>query len=158
MAELKVGDQIPDFELYSDNGEKIRTSEVVGKGPVVLYFYPKDNTPICTIESCAFRDEYEYFTMLGAEVFGISADSIGSHESFKDKLNLPFKLLSDADNAVRQAFGVKDMLGMLPGRKTFVVDKDGIIRHIIASNFRAKKHVMESLQYVRTLVEEAKPQ
>lgn len=124
---------------------------MLGKGPIVIYFYPKDNTPICTKESCAFRDTHGDFASAGAAVYGISVDDASSHKSFRDAFQLPFSLLADTDNKVRKLFGVPKALGLMPGRSTYVIDQEGIIRHVTHSSFRAQKHVDEALTVVRDL-------
>lgn len=119
---------------------------------VVLFFYPKDDTPGCTIEACGFRDEYTTFADAGAEVLGISADSAESHQRFASRHQLPMKLLTDADGAVRKAYDVRPtVMGLLPGRATFVVDREGIIRHVFVSQLRVKVHVKEALAVVKSL-------
>ncbi len=150
MASLKIGDRVPDFSLLSQTGETVNSSDFIGKKPVVIYFYPKDDTPGCTAESCAFRDSYEVFTDAGAEVIGISADSPESHRQFAAKYNLPFTLLSDKDNKVRKLFGVPSTLFVLPGRVTYVVDKEGIVRHVFDSMLDFKAHVSESLNTIKS--------
>jgi peroxiredoxin Q/BCP len=117
----------------------------------VLYFYPKDDTPGCTVESCSFRDSYEAFKDIGAEVIGISSDSPESHQKFAQKHNLPFTLLSDSDSAVRKVYGVPATLGLLPGRVTFVIDQAGLIRHMFNSQFNPKAHVEEAMKVLNTL-------
>lgn len=111
-------------------GDKVTLSEFFGKKNVVLYFYPKDETPGCTREACSFRDSYQELTNLGAEVLGVSGQSIESHKSFATHYGLPFILLSDEDNAVRKLYGVPSSLGILPGRVTYIIDKQGVVRHI----------------------------
>nr|ADN15177.1 Peroxiredoxin [Gloeothece verrucosa PCC 7822] len=143
---LKVGDRAPDFTLPSQSGEKVSLSDFLGKKAVVVYFYPKDDTPGCTAESCAFRDSYEVFKQAGAEVIGISGDSPQSHQSFASKYKLPFILLSDTNNQVRKLFGVPATLFILPGRVTYVIDQEGIVKHIFDSAFDFKAHVSESLK------------
>jgi len=145
MAAIKVGDRVPDFSLPSQTGTTVNISDLIGKKSLVIYFYPKDDTPGCTAESCAFRDSYEVFTDAGAEVIGISADSPQSHQQFAQKYNLPFTLLSDSDNRVRKLFGVPATLFVLPGRVTYIIDKEGIVRHIFDSMLDFKAHVTESL-------------
>ena len=131
---LQTGDKIPEFSAKDNNGNDFESSSIVGKKPVVFYFYPKDNTPGCTAQACSFRDQYEDFKDLGAEVVGISSDSIASHEKFVQQYQLPFILLSDNDKKIRKLFGVKpDLLGLIPGRVTYVVDKNGIIQFIFDS-------------------------
>ncbi len=148
---VKVGDRAPDFTLTSQSGQKVKLSDFIGKKNVVLYFYPKDDTPGCTAESCAFRDSYEVFSEAGAEVIGISGDSVDSHVRFAAKYNLPFTLLSDENNQVRKLFGVPATLFILPGRVTYVIDKEGIVRHIFDSMLDFKAHVEESLKILKTL-------
>jgi peroxiredoxin Q/BCP len=148
---VKIGDSAPDFSLRSESGETVSLSDFVGQKPVVVYFYPKDDTPGCTAESCAFRDSYEAFKDAGAEVIGISSDSVESHQKFASKYNLPFHLLSDADGKTRQQYGVPATLGLLPGRVTYVIDKEGIVRHIFNSQFNPKAHVTEAIQVLRSL-------
>lgn len=145
-----VGDTAPDFELDSQRGESIRLSALVEEKPVVLYFYPKDNTPICTRESCAFRDKYQDFQDAGAEVIGISRDDLDSHERFADKHRLPFHLLSDNDGAVHRDYGALLVAG-IPKRITFVVDRQRVIRKAFVSQFSAQRHVNEALEMVRAL-------
>lgn len=149
--EVKIGDEAPDFELPVEGGDKIRLSDFRGKKTVVLYFYPKDNSPGCTKEACAFRDNYEQFKDAGAEVLGVSSDSLESHGLFTIKLGLPFKLLSDEGGRIRKQYGVPSSLGMIPGRVTYVIDKGGIVRYIFNSQIDAEKHMRESLRIVRSL-------
>jgi peroxiredoxin Q/BCP len=141
---VKVGEQAPDFALSDAHGRTVRLSELRGK-PVVLYFYPKDDTPGCTKEACGFRDQYEEFQRLGAEVLGVSSDSSASHQRFAAKHRLPFTLLADQGGAVRRLYGVPATLGLLPGRVTFVIDRQGVVRHVLNSQLEAKRHVAEAL-------------
>jgi peroxiredoxin Q/BCP len=150
MATLKVGDRVPNFSLPSQTGTTVNISDLIGKKSLVIYFYPKDDTPGCTAESCAFRDSYEVFTDAGAEVIGISADTPQSHQQFAQKYSLPFTLLSDTDNRVRKLFGVPSTLFVLPGRVTYVIDKEGIVRHIFDSMLDFKAHVTESLNTIKS--------
>lgn len=150
MATVKVGDRVPDFSLPSQTGTTVNISDLIGKKSLVIYFYPKDDTPGCTAESCAFRDSHEVFTDAGAEVIGISADSPQSHQQFAQKYNLPFTLLSDTDNRVRKLFGVPSTLFVLPGRVTYIIDKEGIVRHIFDSMLDFKAHVTESLNTIKS--------
>lgn len=151
MATLKVGDRAPEISLPSATGETVSLSDFQGKKAVVLYFYPKDDTPGCTAESCAFRDSYAVFQEAGAEVIGISSDSSESHQKFAGKYNLPFTLLSDSNNQARKAFGVPNTLFVLPGRVTYVIDKEGIVKHIFDSMLDFKAHVEESLKVIQSL-------
>jgi peroxiredoxin Q/BCP len=150
-APIKIGDRVPDFSLASQSGTTVKLSDFLGKKCVVLYFYPKDDTPGCTAESCAFRDSYEVFSEAGAEVIGISGDSVDSHVRFAAKYNLPFTLLSDQNNQVRKLFGVPTTMFILPGRVTYVIDKEGIVRHIFDSMLDFKAHVDEALKTVKSL-------
>ena len=118
---------------------------------MVVYFYPKDFTRGCTAEACSFRDSYEAFKDLGAEVIGISSDSQDSHRDFAQQHHLPFILLSDADGSVRKAYEVKKSLGLFAGRVSFVIDKKGIIRLIFSSQTRATAHVGEALNVLKSL-------
>lgn len=151
MMKIKIGDKAPDFTLSSQTGESVTLSDLIGKKNIVLYFYPKDKSKGCTRQACEFRDKYEVFTDLGAEVIGISSDDIKSHESFADEYNLPFMLLSDENNEVRKLFGVKSTFGVISGRVTYVIDKKGIIRHIFSSQFQPKKHIKEALDALKKL-------
>jgi thioredoxin-dependent peroxiredoxin len=149
---LAVGDKAPDFTLPCSSGGTVTLSDLTRKGrTVVVFFYPKDDTPGCTAEACGFRDLYEEFAGAGAEVLGISADSAVSHQRFVGKHKLPMKLLTDADGGVRQAWGVRSTLGIFPGRATFVVDRDGVVRHAFASQLRVVSHVQQALVVVRRL-------
>jgi peroxiredoxin Q/BCP len=154
MAEtvaLRVGDPAPAFELPSSTGATVRLSDFRGKSEVVLFFYPKDHSPACTIEACAFRDSYEAFREAGAEVIGISSDPADSHRRFADRFRLPFVLLSDAEGVVRTRYGVPRTLGLFPGRVTYLIDRDGIVRHIFSSQLRPMKHVSEAIQVLESL-------
>ena len=148
---LSIGDKAPDFTLPSQSGEPLKLSELWAKRTVVLYFYPKDDTPGCTVEACSFRDRFDEFAEAGAAVVGISSDSTASHEKFAGKHKLPMTLLSDQDGAVRKRYGVKSTLGIMPGRATFVIDQGGIVRHVFVSQLRADKHVTEALAVVQKL-------
>ena len=125
--------------------------DFLGKRPVVLFFYPKDGTPDCTKEVCAFRDEHEEFGKLDAEVIGVSSDSVDSHGRFAAKHDLPFALLSDEGGKVRKMYGVPSTLGLFPGRVTFVLDKEGVVRHVFSSQLGVDKHVEEALEALRAI-------
>ncbi len=146
---LKPGDKMPVFSLPDQDSNMFHIEDYVGKKNLVIYFYPKDDTPGCTKEACAFRDDFEAFTNLNAMVIGISADPPSSHRAFIEKYNLPFTLLSDPDFKVRKMFGVK--AGMIPGRVTFVVDKEGVIRYVFDSMTNAVKHVEEAKKILKEL-------
>ena len=148
---IKVGDQAPDFTLPDRTGKMVRLSEFRGHKPVVLYFYPKDNTPGCTAEARAFRDSYEAFTNAGADVIGVSSDSVARHVGFASQHKLPFTLLSDRGGQVRKRYGVPAVLGLLPGRVTYVIDRGGTVRHVFNSMTNIGKHISDALQVVRKL-------
>ena len=148
---IQVGDKAPDFTLPSQSGEQVRLYDRLGERVVVLYFYPKDNTSGCTAEACAFRDSYETFTDAGAEVIGVSSDSADKHASFAGQHNLPFTLLSDKGGKVRKSYGVPSVLGVIPGRVTYVIDRAGTVRHVFSSMTNIGQHVSDALDVVRKL-------
>ncbi len=149
---LKVGDTVPDFTAKDSKGNTFDSSAVVGKKPVVIYFYPKDDTRVCTEQACSFRDHYEYFTDLGAEVIGVSGDSTTSHQKFAQKHQLPFTLLSDHDKKLRNLFGVPTALfGLIPGRVTYVIDKKGVVQ-LVFDNLSGKIHIKKALQILKKIV------
>ena len=148
---LKPGVEAPDFTLNDQDGKPVSLKSLRGQKNVVVYFYPKDDTPGCTKESCAFRDQFTAFTDAGVEVLGISSDSEASHKAFAEKYRLPFRLLADRGGKVRNAFKVPATLGFLPGRVTFVIDKSGVIRHAFNSQMNATQHVDEALGVLNSL-------
>lgn len=143
---IAVGDPAPDFSLQDQHGATVTLRSLQAKGPIVLFFYPKDETPGCTAEACSFRDNYDVFVKHGATVAGISSDSVASHKSFAQHHQLPFVLLSDPGGAVRKSFGVAKTLGLFPGRVTYVIDVRGVVRHTFNSQFSATSHIQEALQ------------
>jgi peroxiredoxin Q/BCP len=151
----KEGEKAPDFELASDRGTKERLSSLLGK-TVVLYFYPKDDTPGCTTEACSFRDSWAAVEATGAVVFGISPDSVGSHVKFKAKYSLPFALLADEDKSVLKAYGAfgkkmmygKEVEGVI--RSTFIVGPDGLIRKVFPK-VKPEGHAGQVLEALREL-------
>ena len=156
---ISTGDSAPDFTLPSSGsageGERIALSDLCRQRTVVLYFYPKDDTPGCTVEACSFRDRYEAFCDAGAEVVGVSSDSYESHRRFADRHGLPMRLVSDPDGALRRLYDVRATLGILPGRATFVIDRQMTVRHVFVSQLRFGRHVEEALETVRRLEHEA---
>ena len=140
----KEGSPAPWFSAPSQTGATVTLDEFKGQW-VVLYFYPADDTPGCTAEACSFRDSHEDFVDAGAVVIGVSSDSIEKHVKFAEKHQLPFTLLSDGDGQARKIYGVKKSMGLLPGRVTYVIDPDGIVRKIFSSQLGAKKHHTEAL-------------
>ena len=148
---IQAGDKAPDFTLPSQAGEPVRLSDRLGEHSVILYFYPKDETSVCTAEACAFRDSYEVFTEAGADVIGVSSDSVDKHAGFADHHSLPFTLLSDQGGAVRKAYGVPAKFGVLPGRVTYVIDRAGTVRHVFNSMTNIGRHIDEALTVVKQL-------
>ena len=146
-----VGSKAPDFALTSQSGEMVDLRDFLGQKPVVLFFYPKDGTPGCTKQACSFRDDYEQFAKLDAEVVGISSDTVASHESFATKHNLPFTLLSDEGSKVRKLYGVPSTLSLLPGRVTYIIDEEGVVRHVFSSQLGVEKHIRESLNALQSI-------
>jgi len=148
---LSAGAKAPDFTLNDQHGSPVSLRDFHDQKAVVVYFYPKDDTPGCTKESCAFRDQFTAFSDIGVEVIGISSDSERSHKAFAEKYKLPFKLLSDRDGKVRRAFGVPSSFGFVPGRVTYVIDKQGVIRHAFNSQMNPTRHVDEALEVLKNL-------
>jgi len=148
---VEVGDRAPAFAAVDQEGREVRLDDLLGRGPVVLFFYPKDESPGCTAEACAFRDAFEEFRGLDAEVLGLSGDDADRHRRFAERHDLPFRLLHDEDDRIRRRFGVPRTLGLMPGRTTYVLDRDGIVRHRFNAQLRPKRHVRESIEAVRRL-------
>ena len=148
---IGVGDAAPDFSLMSQTGREVSLKDFLGKAEVVLYFYPKDDTPGCTTEAKAFRDSYEAFKEMGAEVIGISSDSVDTHRGFAAKCGLPFTILSDAGGRVRKLYGVPSSVGLIPGRVTYVIDTKGVVHHVLVSQFNPARHVEEAMKVLRGL-------
>jgi peroxiredoxin Q/BCP len=149
MPPVQPGERAPDFTLPDHNGEPVTLSKLLEERAVVLFFYPKDDTPTCTREACAFRDAFDEFVEAGATVVGISADAADSHRRFIDKFSLPFTLVSDTRGSVRAAYRVPKTLFVLPGRTTFVIDRRGIVRMAFTSARDGERHVQEALSIVR---------
>ena len=144
---LQIGDSIPYFELIDQNGDLFKSDSIIGKKPAVVYFYPKDETPGCTAEACSFRDSYEDFKEIGAEVIGISSDSIARHKRFAKRHRLPFILLADATKKVQRLFKLPKLLfGLYTKRITFVIDASGTIVYVHDS-FLATSHIKNCLLY-----------
>jgi len=151
MSTIHLGDHVPKVELSLHIGETIPLADLWRDRVVVLFFYPKDGTAICTKEACAFRDSYEQFVDAGATVVGVSGDSAESHRRFAGEHRLPFLLATDADGSLRQAFGVPKTFGLLPGRVTYVIDRQGIVRSVFSVQFAAERHVREAMKVVTQL-------
>jgi len=150
---IQIGDNCPAFSLPDSQGKQIHVNEYLGQKILVLFFYPKDDTPGCTKEACAFRDAYADFLDLGCEVFGISSDASQSHQAFQHKHQLPYPLLSDEQKKVRQLFGVPTSLfGLIPGRVTYVIGLDGKVAGIFNSQTNPVGHINEALKVARSLL------
>jgi peroxiredoxin Q/BCP len=152
---VQVGDKAPDFTLPSQMGDDVTLSEYLGKKNIVLYFYPKDETPGCVKEACSFRDSYQQFADLGAEVLGISGQSVESHVAFASHYGLPFILLADVDNRVRELYGVPKSMGIMPGRVTYIIDRKGVVRQIFNSQTHAEQHVEEAKKALQRIKDES---
>lgn len=150
-GKVTKGSVPPNFTLKDQDGKAVSLAKFKGK-PVVVYFYPADETPGCTKQACAFRDSYEKFKKAGAEVIGISGDDAASHKAFAKKYRLPFTLLSDEGNRVRKEWSVpSDLFGTLPGRQTYVLDKKGVVQYIYNNQFQPEKHIGETLKILQSL-------
>jgi thioredoxin-dependent peroxiredoxin len=154
---LQAGDRVPDAILQAQDGRQIALADFKGRQSVVLFFYPADDTPICTREACAFRDNYKDFQEAGAVVIGVSGDSQASHSRFAEAHNLDYLLVADVDGSLRRSFGVTRKFGLLPGRVTFVINRDGLVEDVFAYQFSARKHVENALQSVRRLKAQETP-
>lgn len=152
MNKVEVGSQIPQFELKDQDGNLFKVSSLIGKKNMVIYFYPKDDTPGCTKEACYFQDMYEVFKQANAEIIGISGQSVESHKKFAEKHRLDFRLLADDGNKLRKKFGVPtSFFGLLPGRVTYVVDKSGKVIYTFNSQMNATQHVDEAMAILNDL-------
>lgn len=151
MTNQIIGRKAPALSLPDADGHVIELSALLKKGPVVVFFYPKDQTPGCTKQACSFRDAYEKFLEHGCQVVGVSRDAAQSHQQFVSKHRLPFLLLSDADGKTAKTWGVKKTLGLMPGRETFLIDQQQIIRHHFASQISIESHVQGTLEALRAL-------
>jgi peroxiredoxin Q/BCP len=152
MKEIKVGSSIPEFTLPDQNGNLFDIKSVLGKKNLVIYFYPKDDSPGCTAQACSFRDQFEVFADADALIIGISGQSVESHKEFAEKHRLSFTLLSDEGDKIRKQFGVPtNFLGLLPGRVTYVADKTGKVIFIFNSQTKATEHVNEALRILKEL-------
>jgi len=150
MAKLKKGDKVPSFTLTDQHGNPFDIDAVLGKKKLIIYFYPRNETKVCTAQACSFRDAYQDFQDLGCEVIGISSDDVESHVSFAENHRLPFVLLSDGNKKVRKLFGVANDLLVIPGRTTYVINKEGVIIHIFSDQLSAGKHIKEALKALKS--------
>lgn len=152
MNKIITGSSIPSFTLPDQNGNLFDINSVLGKKNLVVYFYPKDDSPGCTKEACSFRDQFEVFKDANAVIIGISGQSVESHKEFSDKYRLSFTLLSDEGDKLRKQFGVPtNLLGLLPGRVTYIADKTGKVVYVFNSHIQAEKHVNEALRILKSL-------
>ncbi|NWJ51275.1 MAG: peroxiredoxin [Bacteroidetes bacterium] len=150
MNEIKIGSTIPQFVLTDQNGTLFNINSVLGKKNLVIYFYPKDDSPGCTAQACSFQDQFEVFKEADAVIIGISGQSVESHKEFALKHRLTFTLLSDKGNKIRKIFGVPtNLFGLLPGRVTYIADKTGKVIYIFNSQMHATKHVDEALRNLK---------
>ena len=146
MKQVQKGSPLPQFALPDQNGKLFDIATVLGKKNLVIYFYPKDDSPGCTKEACMFRDQYEVFREADAEIIGISSDDVESHRKFAEKYQLTYTLLSDGEGKVRKLFNVpSDLFGLLAGRVTYVINKEGIVIHTFDSQTQTARHVEEAL-------------
>jgi thioredoxin-dependent peroxiredoxin len=152
MNKIKIGSSIPSFTLPDQNGNLFDINSLIGKKNLVIYFYPKDDSPGCTAQACSFRDQFEVFREADAMIIGISGQSVESHKEFAEKHRLSFTLLSDEGDKLRKQFGVPtNLLGILPGRVTYIADKSGKIIYIFDSQMKATRHVDEALRILKEL-------
>jgi thioredoxin-dependent peroxiredoxin len=152
VQKIEKGSKVPSFTLKDQDGNLFDLKNVVGKKNLVIYFYPKDDSPGCTKEACYFRDQFEVFNQADALIIGISGQSVESHKKFAEKYHLSFTLLSDEGNKVRKLFGVpSNMFGSLPGRVTYIVDKTGTVVYVFDSQSQATKHVDEALRILKEM-------
>lgn len=145
MAQFEVGDRAPEFSATTYDGDTIQLADFLGKRALVLFFYPKNGTPVCTQEACAFRDSYDKFLEAGADVVGVSGDSAENHRAFAERHKLSFPLISDADGSIRKTFAVPKTMGVFPGGVTYVIDQEGIVRQIFSAQFVSDEHVRRAL-------------
>lgn len=146
---LSVGSAAPDFTLPDQHGTLVHLAEELAQNWVVLFFYPKDHSPICTSQVCAFRNAYDEFRAAGVELLGVSTDSVAFHARFASSYSLPFRLLSDADDRVRRLYGVPKTFGLIPGRVTYVINQESTVRMVHSSQFSARTHMKKALDLLR---------
>lgn len=152
LAKISLGSTIPEFSLSDQDGNSFKIGTFLGKKNLVIYFYPKDDSPVCTKQACSFRDQFEIFKVADALIIGISSGSVSSHKEFAEKYNLNFTLLSDEGNRVRKLFGVPtNFLGLVPGRVTYIVNKEGKVVFVFNSQMNAEQHVTEALNVLKEL-------
>lgn len=148
---MNIGDRAPDFVLPDQSGRQVRLSEIAPGKTLVVFFYPKDGTPVCTREACSFRDSQHAFERYNAQVIGVSSDGVDSHRDFAAANHLDFPLLSDAGGKVRKLWGVPTTLGILPGRVTYVIDAGGVMRYVYSAQLEVSKHTLTALEAVKAI-------
>lgn len=152
MSKLKKGDKVPTFKLNNQDSKEVDMKNYLGEKKLVIFFYPKDDSPGCTKEACSFRDSHQDFVDLGCEVIGISSDNERSHKKFAEKHNLPYTLLADTNKEVRKMFGVPtNLLDIIPGRVTYVINQNGVIEYVFNSQTAVNKHMIEALNIVKEM-------
>jgi len=147
---LAIGDTMPSFSLTDQNGKVFNSADYVGKSVLVIYFYPKDESMVCTKEACSFRDSFNDFTKAGAKVIGINGGTVASHKEFSDHYKLPFILLSDPGDKVYRLFGVKNKMFM-SGRETFVINLNGKIVYTHEAMLQGKEHTDDALKFIKAV-------
>lgn len=148
MPALQVGERAPAFTAATHDGSSISLADYLGERGLVLFFYPRDGTPVCTKEACSFRDSYAQFVDAGFQVIGVSSDSAESHRAFADEHRLPFPLIADTDGALRKLFRVPSTLGLFPGRVTYVIDREGFIQLVFSAQLASDAHVQQALDAI----------
>lgn len=149
---IQIGEKFPEFSLPDQGGEERNIYDLMGTKGIVIFFYPKDESPGCTRQACMFRDSFEEFTRIGIGLVGISSDSVKSHKDFAENHKLPFTILSDKGGKIRKNIKIPaNLLGLLPGRVTILLDNRGVIRHIINSQIKIETHIEESINVAITL-------
>ena len=150
---LKKGDKCPTFQLKNQFDQLVDITDYLGRRNLVIFFYPKDETPGCTKEACAFRDDFEEFLKYDCELFGISSDSVQNHLSFSKNHNLPYNLLADEDKAIRKLFGVPaNLFGLIPGRVTYIISKKGLVEEIFNSQTNPIGHINSALKTLQGMI------
>jgi peroxiredoxin Q/BCP len=149
---MNIGDRAPSFSLFDQTGASVTLESLLGQGPLVFFFYPKDGTLGCTAEACAFRDASGDFAASGARIFGVSSDDVASHKRFADQHGFRYPLLADVGGKLREAWGIKKaFFGLSDGRVTVVLDAAGVVRHQYEALMQSNRHVEEALSTVRSL-------
>jgi len=146
---LNIGENAPLFTGHDQDRNVIKLEDYIGNKNIVLFFYPKDDSPVCTAEACSFRDNYEKFRNLDTEIIGINQASVASHKNFAEKHRLTFPIINDEDNKIRKLYKVPNKFFVLAGRVTYVIDKQGLIKHAINNMFNGEVHITETLNSLK---------